>query len=115
MRDQRERLLDILEAIDRVERYAAKGRTAFEGDELIQTWIIHHLEIVGEAAAKLGRDFQEQHSQVPWPQLVAMRNMLVHEYFGIDLEEVWQVIEHDLPVLKRQIKEIELELAGKGD
>ncbi|MBI5787339.1 MAG: DUF86 domain-containing protein [Candidatus Schekmanbacteria bacterium] len=107
MRDQRERLLDILEAIDRIERYAARGQAAFESDELIQTWIIHHLEIVGEAAAKLGRDFHEQHPEIPWPQLVAMRNLLVHEYFGVDLGEVWEVIERDLPVLKRLIKEME--------
>ena len=53
MRDRRERLLDMLEAIERIERYAAKGRAEFEKDELIQTWVVHHLQIVGEAAAKL--------------------------------------------------------------
>ena len=64
MRDQRERLLDMLEAIERIERYAAKGRVEFEKDELIQTWMVHHLQIVGEAAAKLGREFHEQHPSI---------------------------------------------------
>lgn len=106
MRDPRERLLDMLEAIERIERHAAKGRAEFEKDELIQTWVVHHLQIVGEAAAKLSRDFQEQHSSIPWPQVVAMRNVLVHDYFGVDLEEVWRVVERDLPELKSKLKEL---------
>lgn len=106
MRDPRERLLDMLEAIERIERHAAKGRAEFEKDELIQTWMVHHLQIVGEAAAKLSRDFQEQHSSIPWPQVVAMRNVLVHDYFGVDLEEVWHVVERDLPELKSKLKKL---------
>jgi uncharacterized protein with HEPN domain len=96
----------MLEAIERIERHAAKGRAEFEKDELIQTWVVHHLQIVGEAAAKLSRDFQEQHSSIPWPQVVAMRNVLVHDYFGVDLEEVWRVVERDLPELKSKLKEL---------
>lgn len=106
MRDPRERILDMLEAIERIERHAAKGRAEFEKDELIQSWMVHHLQIVGEAAAKLGRDFQEQHSSIPWPQIVAMRNVLVHDYFGVDLEEVWRVVERDLPELKNKLKRL---------
>ena len=106
MRDQRERLLDMLEAIERIERYAAKGRVEFEKDELIQTWMVHHLQIVGEAAAKLGREFHEQHPSIPWPQVVAMRNVLIHDYFGVDLEEVWRVVERDLPELKNKLERL---------
>ena len=106
MRDPRERLLDMLEAIERIERHAAKGRAEFEKDELIQTWVVHHLQIVGEAAAKLSSDFQEKHSSIPWPQVVAMRNVLVHDHFGVDLEEVWRVVERDLPELKSKLKEM---------
>jgi len=103
MRDPRERLLDMVEAIEKIERYSAKGRAVFEKEELIQTWIVHHLQIVGEAAGKLGREFQDQHPLISWPQVVAMRNVLVHEYFGVDLEEVWRVVERDLPDLKRKL------------
>ena len=106
MRDPRERILDMLEAIERIERYAAKGRVEFEKDELIQTWMVHHLQIVGEAAPKLGREFHEQHPSIPWPQVVAMRNVLIHDYFGIDLEEVWRVIERDLPELKKKLERL---------
>ena len=55
MRDDRERLLDIQEAVERIERYAARGRKAFEQDELIQTWVLYHLQIIGEAARTLAR------------------------------------------------------------
>ena len=111
MRDPKERLLDMLDAIERIEKYASKGRTAFEQDELIQTWMVHHLQILGEAAAKLGREFHEQHPSIPWPQVIAMRNVLVHDYFGVDLEEIWRMVERDLPELKNSCKRLVDELA----
>jgi uncharacterized protein with HEPN domain len=104
MRSPQERLLDILEAIARIERYVALGKARFLEDELIQVWMVHHLERIGEAAARLGREFQEAHPQVPWREMVAMRNLLVHEYFSVDLEEVWETVVRDLPLLKAQIQ-----------
>jgi uncharacterized protein with HEPN domain len=104
MRSPQERLLDILEAIARIERYVALWKARFLEDELIQVWIVHHLERIGEAAARLGREFHEAHPQVPWREMVAMRNLLVHEYFSVDLEEVWETAVRDLPLLKAQIQ-----------
>ena len=71
MRNPRERLLDILEAIARIERYAALGKARFLQDELVQVWIVHHLERIGEAAARLGREFHEAHPHIPWREMVA--------------------------------------------
>jgi uncharacterized protein with HEPN domain len=102
MRDPRERLHHILQAVANIQRHAAAGRRAFAENELIQVWVVHHLQIIGEAAAQLGVTFQNAHREIPWPQIVAMRNVLVHEYFGIDLEEVWKTVEGDLPRLRRQ-------------
>jgi uncharacterized protein with HEPN domain len=104
MRSPQERLLDIPEAIARIERYVALGKARFLEDELIQVWMVHHLERIGEAAARLGREFHEAHPQVPWREMVAMRNLLVHEYFSVDLEEVWETAVRDLPLLKAQIQ-----------
>jgi uncharacterized protein with HEPN domain len=106
MRDVAERLLDMMEAIERIEKYSAEGKQNFEQNELIQTWIVHHLGIIGEAASKLGRPFQETHPSIPWAQIIAMRNILVHEYFGMDLEAVWQVVKRDLPELKAKLEAI---------
>ena len=104
MRDDRERLRDILEAVERIEKYAAKGRESFERNELIQVWIVPHLQLVGEAARSVSADFGAAHPEIPWSQIVGMRNILVHNYFGIDTEIVWAAVERDLPALKAQIE-----------
>lgn len=106
MRDERERLLDIQEAIERIERYAAHGREAFEQDELIQVWVLYHLQIIGEAARALPPEFTARHTGVPWPRIVGMRNILVHNYFGVDVAIVWSVVERELPLLKEQVASI---------
>lgn len=103
MRDDRGRLQDILDAIKRIERYAKRGQRVFEEDELVHTWMIHHIQIVGEAASKLTPTFRKAHPKVPWPQIIKMRHVLVHDYLGIDLAEVWAVVERDLPALKKQV------------
>lgn len=104
MRVESERVLDMLEAIERIQRHASKGRGSFDRDELIQTWVVHHLQIIGEAAARLSASFRDAHPSIPWARVIAMRNVLVHDYFGIDLEEVWQVVERDLPPLERELR-----------
>ncbi|MDR4474067.1 MAG: DUF86 domain-containing protein [Nitrospira sp.] len=83
-------------------------RRLFEEDELVHTWMIHHIQIIGEAASKLTPAFRKTHSQVPWPQIITMRHVLVHDYLGVDLAEVWAVVERDLPELKKQIRQIGL-------
>ena len=67
MRDDRERLFDIIESIERIQKYAARGREAFESDELIQTWIVHHIQIIGEAAGKISNATCAAHPEVAWP------------------------------------------------
>ncbi|HEX3100251.1 MAG TPA: HepT-like ribonuclease domain-containing protein [Pyrinomonadaceae bacterium] len=105
MRDDRERLLDILEAIERIEKYTARGRSVFDEDELIQTWVLHHLQIIGEAVRALSPETTSKTEEIEWSRIVGMRNILVHNYFGIDTEVVWAVIENDLQTLKSNIKE----------
>ena len=106
MRDHRERLLDILEAIERTEKYTEQGRSAFEQDELVQVWTLHHLQIIGEASRSLDPEFRDQFPEIPWAEIIGMRNILVHQYFEIDTDLVWSVVERDLPVLKKTIQSI---------
>ena len=106
MRDDRERLLDIQEAIERIERHTAQGREAFAHDELIQNWVVHHLQIIGEAARALSLALTAAHPEVPWSQIIGMRNILVHHYFDIDVDVVWSVVERDLPSLKKSLDSI---------
>lgn len=106
MREDRGRLLDIAEAIDRITKYGGRGREAFEKDELTQNRIVHHLQILGEAAARISEDFRNSHQNIPWRKMIGMRNILVHDYFGSDVDIVWSVIEKDLPELERNIKNL---------
>ena len=110
MRSERERVLDMLEAIERIERYARKGREAFERDELIQYWFVHHLALLGEAAGRLGREFHAKHPELPWQALVSMRNVLIHEYFGVDMDEIWAAVVKDVPALKADLEAVLPEL-----
>lgn len=103
MRSDKERLLHILEAIERIEKYTIKGFDEFSRNELIQIWMIQHIQIIGEAARSLSPEFKEKHSEVKWTSIVGMRHVLVHEYFGIDLTIVWNVVSKDLPDLKQKI------------
>lgn len=97
MKDDKERLLDIEEAIERIEKYAFQGRKAFENNELVQNWIVHHLQIIGEATRSLSSQ---------WSKIIGMRNILVHDYFGIDVDVIWKAVERDLPELKQKIKSL---------
>ncbi len=106
MRDDRERLLDILEAIERIDKHASKGRDAFFADDLLQTWIVYHLQIIGEAARALTQEFKGAHPDIPWKQIIGMRNVLVHAYFGIDEIALWEVVERDLPNLERAVSTV---------
>jgi uncharacterized protein with HEPN domain len=97
VRDPKERLQDMLEAIEHIERYASRGKEAFERDELIQNWMMRHLQILGEAARAMPQEVRERTPHIPWSQMIGMRHILVHDYFRIDTVIVWDVVERDLP------------------
>jgi uncharacterized protein with HEPN domain len=108
MRDDSERLRDILEAIKNIEKYADRGKEVFERDELIQVWIIHHLQIIGEASSAMSQSFIANYPEIPWQDMSDFRNILVHEYFRIDTEIVWNVVIRELPGLKDKIDRINI-------
>ena len=106
MRDDKGRLEDILEAIENIKRYSLRGKKAFEVNDLLQTHAIHNIQIIGEAVRGLSAGRKKKHPGVPWREIVQMRNVLVHEYFAVNVDRVWSVIRRDLPRLKRQIQTI---------
>ena len=112
MRRDVERLRDILEAIDRILERSSTGRGVFDADPLIQVWVVHHLEIIGEACRALSVELRSRHPDVPWAEIIGMRNILVHDYFGLNLDEVWAAAERDVPALRRQVEAI-LEVEDK--
>jgi uncharacterized protein with HEPN domain len=114
LRDDQARLEDILRAIGLIERYARRGRSSFDDDELLQAWMLHHLTVIGEAAVRLSLALREGHPEVSWSGIIGMRNVLVHGYFSIDLEEVWRTVERGVPALREQIEAILRELGPGG-
>ena len=106
MRNPRRRLEDILEAIHQIERYAVRGKPAFAADELIQNWFVRHLQIIGEAARALPPAVRDLAPEIRWNEIVGMRHILVHDYFGIDVDVVWGVVEKELPGLKRAVERV---------
>ncbi|MEE9295275.1 MAG: HepT-like ribonuclease domain-containing protein [Phycisphaerae bacterium] len=115
MRDDRDRLLDVLEAIERIDKHAVRGRQAFQADELIQTWMIHHLQIIGEACRSVSDDLKLRFPQVPWAKITGMRNILVHQYFGIDTQAVWAAVADDLPALGKHIEQMLAQMSDESE
>jgi uncharacterized protein with HEPN domain len=108
-------LEDIIEAIDAIGKYSIRGEEAFRTEDLIQVWIVHHIQTIGEACRSLSTGLRDRHTEVPWHNIISMRNILVHHYFGIDKDAVWQVVTDHLPVLKHQIEDILHEITSSSD
>jgi uncharacterized protein with HEPN domain len=93
-----------LAAIARVERYVAGlDRSTFRADEKTADAVVRNLEVLGEAAARLPAGVRAGAPEIPWRQIVGLRNRVVHEYFGVDLEIVWEIVSRDLPELRPQL------------
>jgi uncharacterized protein with HEPN domain len=107
VRRDNERLEDILSAIAAIERYVQQGRSAFDEQELIQVWVAYHLQMIGEAANSLSTDLKTQHPEIPWMQIIGLRNLLVHEYFRIDPQILWDITQTDLQPFKIAIQAIQ--------
>lgn len=108
------RLRDILTAIENIQRHLPSARSDFDSNELVQVWIVHHCAIIGEACAAIPEEFRSVHTRVPWQSIVGMRNKLIHQYFGIDRDVVWNTVTTDLPNLRQQVETLLVEYLGKS-
>lgn len=98
-------LEDIMLAIQKIGRYTSRmDHDAFLGDDLVIDAVARNLEIIGEAARQLPEEFKQVQTQIPWTQIAGLRNRIVHDYFGLDLEIIWEIIQHDLPELEKQVR-----------
>ena len=104
MRNPAERIRDMLDAISCVLGRVPPDRQTFQNDELLQTYFVHYLQILGEAAYKLPQDFRTAYPDIPWSDIIGMRHVLVHDYFRIDLDIVWGVVEKQLPELRGKLE-----------
>jgi uncharacterized protein with HEPN domain len=106
MRTDRLRLLDATEQAEMISKFSERGREAFIGDALVQSAVLHRLALLGEACRGVSDKLRSAHSEIPWAQVIAFRNVVIHEYFGVDLELVWTIVIEHVPALGAQLRGI---------
>ncbi len=100
-------LEDLLDAIARIGSYTAgMAQADFSSDGKTQDAVIRNLEIIGEVASRLPEEFQASAPQVPWAMMRGLRNRVIHAYFGVDIEIIWNVVERELPLLEAEIRRL---------
>ena len=107
-------LIDIIEAAKLVMSYVTeKSKEDFLADSQCQDAVIRRLEIIGEAARRISEEIRIQHASIPWKSMMGMRNLMIHEYDGVDLSVVWETVQKDLPVLMAKVEKILAAIGGK--
>jgi uncharacterized protein with HEPN domain len=106
MKDAKLYLLHISECIARIESYTAGGLEEFISSTLIQDAVVRNLQTLGESVKRLSEDVRALRPDIQWTQIAGFRNVLVHDYLGLDNGIIWDVIKDDLPVLKTAVEDI---------
>jgi len=106
MKDTRVYLLHIRDAVVQIESYTEGGHEEFFNNKMIQDAVIRNLEIIGEATKKLTPDLRDRRPEVPWSRIAGMRDVLIHDYFDVDLQIVWDVVKNRLPELKSHVESL---------
>jgi uncharacterized protein with HEPN domain len=96
----------ILDCIRRIQRYCDGGAQVFFSSELVQDAVLRNLQILGESSQRIGDHLKAQHPEIDWRSIAGFRNVLVHDYLGINLERVWEIVSVHLPILEPQIEAI---------
>jgi uncharacterized protein with HEPN domain len=106
VKDDRVYLWHIRDCIDRILDYTRDGRDAFLGDTKTQDAVIRNLEIIGEAVKNISGELKNVYTDIPWQRIAGMRDRMIHEYFGVNLQIVWERVEQDVPDLKQKVQAI---------
>ena len=106
-RDYEVYLEDIRDAIGKVKRYTTGlTREAFENDDKTVDAVVRNLQIIGEAVKMIPESIRLAHANIEWKKIAGLRDILAHQYFGVDIEIIWDVLENKLPALEKEINEI---------
>lgn len=105
-KDPRVYLAQILERIERIVRYTKSGKASFFANPIVQDAVIRNLEVIGEAAKRIPDGYKASLPNIPWRGLTGLRDVLIHQYEGVSLDEVWRIVEHELPGLRETIRKV---------
>jgi uncharacterized protein with HEPN domain len=106
-RSDRLYISDIYQSIEKIERYVfGLSLDDFKINDLVIDAVARNLEIIGEAARMLSSDLKERHPELPWSKIISLRNYAIHEYFGIDLAIIWNIVTNDIPLTKVHIQSL---------
>lgn len=106
MKDNKLYLIHILESIDRIEAYTRDGKAAFMRDAKTQDAVLRNLQTLAESTQRLTSDVKLSNPHVDWERIAGFRNVLVHDYLGINMVRVWEIVEHHLPGLKTHVRAV---------
>jgi uncharacterized protein with HEPN domain len=106
LKSNRVYLLHIAECIRRIEHIASSGRNAFESSYVLQDAVLRNFQVLAESTQRLSADLKNAWPEVEWQKISAFRNVLVHDYLGIDLDQIWQIMQADIPTLAGSIAAI---------
>lgn len=106
MKEDRVYLLHIQDAIGQIRAYTVDGKEAFLRDRMTQDAVVRNLEIIGEAVKRLSPELRSEYADVPWKRVAGMRDKMIHDYFGVDWQLVWEVVEKDLHALAETVRSI---------
>jgi uncharacterized protein with HEPN domain len=106
MKDDRLYLEHIRQAAEKIATFCAAGQDEFLRNPMLHDAVVRNFEIIGEAAKRLSEEAKRKTPDVPWRQVAGFRDILIHQYMGVDLEEVWNVVQTHLPALRRAVEEL---------
>ena len=112
MRTDRLRLIDAIEQIELISSFSVRGRESFFNDLVLQSAVLHRLALLGEACRGVSPELREAHPEIPWRQIIGFRNVVIHEYFGIDLELAWAIVAEHIGALGAQLNSVVASLPG---
>ncbi len=106
MKDDKLYIIHIKECIERIESYTSGGKPIFFSDSRTQDAVLRNLHTLAESTQRLSEEMKARNSQIDWAAVSGFRNVVVHDYLGVDLEQIWQIVENDLPPLKKVVENL---------
>lgn len=115
MKDDRVYLNRIIASLDRIEEEAAKGELAFRNNPTLQDAVLMNLAVIGEAVKAVSEATRARAEEIPWREIARLRDIIVHRYHSVDLDEIWDIVRLDVLPLKARIEALKAELSDAAE